>query len=76
MEYRLGEAMPARINSSHDGDLAFWAKLLDASPDEVRRAIDTAGSEIGAVRSALSSRQLRLDFDALQPGGSLDRPSK
>jgi len=61
MEYR--DSTPTRINPRHDGDVALWARLLDASPDELRRAIDAAGSEIAAVRSFLSERQLHLDFD-------------
>jgi hypothetical protein len=63
MDYRSVESIPTRINPSRDGDVAFWARLLDASPDELRRAIDCAGSEIAAVRSFLSARQLHLDFD-------------
>jgi hypothetical protein len=63
MDYRTDESIPKRINPGRDGDVAFWARLLDASPDELRRAIECAGSEIAAVRSFLSSRQLALDFD-------------
>jgi hypothetical protein len=69
MEIRSAEGTPTRINPRHDGDVAFWARLLDASPDELRRAIDCAGSEIAAVRSFLSERQLHLDFDGFSRGG-------
>ena len=57
------EAKPPRVNPSHEADVAFWARLLDAHPDELRRAVESAGSEISAVRQFLSSRQMHLDFD-------------
>jgi hypothetical protein len=68
MEYRDLDTVPVRINPHHDGDLAFWARLLDASPDELCRAIDVAGSEIAAVRTFLAGRQLHLDFDGFAAG--------
>lgn len=71
MDYRsLDSTIPTRINPSRDGDVAFWARLLDASPDELRHAIDCAGSEIAAVRSFLSARQLHLDFDEFACNGN------
>jgi len=69
MDYRSVESTPTRINPGRDGDVAFWARLLDASPDELRRAIDCAGSEIAAVRTFLSARQLPLDFDGFARSG-------
>ena len=64
MEHRFSLGVtPTRIDCSRAGDLAFWARILDEDPDALRRVVDRAGSEIAAVRSALASRQLRLDFD-------------
>jgi hypothetical protein len=60
------EAKPPRVNASLEADVAFWARLLDAHPDELRRAVELAGSEISAVREFLSSRQMHLDFDEIQ----------
>ena len=68
MEHRFSAAVaPTRIDCSRAGDLAFWARILDEHPDVLRRAVDRAGPEITAVRTALAARQLRLDFDALRP---------
>jgi hypothetical protein len=67
MEHRFSAAVaPTRIDTSRAGELAFWARILDEHPDALRRAVDHAGPEIAAVRTALAARQLRLDFDALR----------
>jgi hypothetical protein len=50
------------IDAQHEADLAYWARLLDESPNEVRRAVCAAGREPGAVRDYLATRQLAL-FD-------------
>jgi len=63
MEDRSVDIKSPRVNASHEGDVAFWARLLDAHPDELRRAVAHAGSEISAVRAFLSARQLPLDFE-------------
>lgn len=68
MEHRFSLGVtPTRIDCSRAGDLAFWARILDEDPDALRRVVDRAGPEIAAVRSALASRQLRLDFEAQRP---------
>jgi hypothetical protein len=67
MEHRFSHGLaPTRIDTSRAGDLAFWARILDEDPETLRRVVDRAGPEIAAVRTALASRQLRLDFDALR----------
>ena len=62
MEYST-DFVRTRINTGHEGELVRWARLLDASPDEIRGAIQCAGTDFTAVRDFLSSRQLRL-FDS------------
>lgn len=52
----------ARINVAFDAEVARWARVLDASPEEVRAAVRRAGPELNAVRSFLQARQLGL-FD-------------
>ena len=50
------------IDDRHDAAVAFWARLLDEHPEQIRRAIRSAGHDVEAVRSFLATRQLGLDF--------------
>ena len=51
-----------RIHDGHAAELAYWARLLDESPEEIRRAIQHIGPELTAVRSFLFGRQMGFDF--------------
>jgi hypothetical protein len=51
------------IDERHDADVAFWARLLDEHPQEILRAIRSAGRDVEAVRTFLATRQRGLDFD-------------
>lgn len=43
-------------------DLTYWAKTFDVSADELRKAVQEAGTHVDAVRQFLADRQLSLDL--------------
>ncbi len=47
-----------RIDALSDGDIEFWACVLDASPAELRHAIGMVGTDVSAVRRYLAQPSL------------------
>ncbi|MED5618103.1 DUF3606 domain-containing protein [Ideonella sp. BN130291] len=43
----------ARIEMRRDTDIAYWCRVLDVSPAELRRAVQHVGPQVAAVRRHL-----------------------
>jgi hypothetical protein len=51
---QTGKPDDKRINASQDHELAYWAKELGVSREELRSAIDEAGPVVDDVRQHLN----------------------
>jgi hypothetical protein len=52
------------INLTGVLDMHHWMKVFDVSADELRKAVQEAGTHADAVREFLSQRQLPLDLSS------------
>lgn len=43
-----------RIDLTHDADVAYWCRVLDVAPRDLRRAIQRAGPRLSAVHRILA----------------------
>jgi hypothetical protein len=46
----------ARINVSQEHEVRYWAKQLGCSPDELRAAVEAAGTSVDKVREYVNQR--------------------
>lgn len=52
------------INLTGVLDMHYWMKVFDVSAEELRKAVQEAGTHADAVREFLSQRQLPLDLSS------------
>jgi len=51
----------SKITADSEGEIKYWTKHFDVTPEELRSAIDTVGNSAAAVRKELGSRKAKLD---------------
>lgn len=51
-----GPADRSRISLSEDWEVRYWTKELGVSEDALRRAVQSAGNSVSAVREALGGQ--------------------
>ena len=44
-----------RIDLLHETDVAYWCRILNVSPEQLRVAVQHAGPQVGEVRHYLQS---------------------
>lgn len=60
---------PDRIDTSDEQALARWAKKLDATPEQLREAVQAAGDKVADVEMHLKGARSTSNSDRVREAG-------
>jgi hypothetical protein len=74
-DHSAGRPERARINTRHAQELRTWARKLDATPQQVKEAVQAVGAEADKVEEHLKGSRATTNSERVgealrKPGGS------